>query len=131
MRIDLTPNRKRHSPCSSAAEKHLFLRLQIIYRDRGSKQMLCCLKPLSFSMFKQSLFPSSNANCCLLNTLCRCLFSIVLLWMLLPPQLKGHNCALDTPSWQFEAVRRTLQAWLDTQKKGNITAGQTGDVICA
>merc|ERR1719239_1708253 len=45
--------------------------------------------------------------------------------MLLTPQLEGHNCALDTPSWQFEGVGRTLQAWLDTQKNGNIT-GKTG-----
>ena len=87
--------------------------------------MLCCLTTLSSSMFKQSLFPASNANGCLFYTLWQYLFSIVLLWMLLPPQLEGHNCALDT-SWQFEGVRRTLQAWLDTQKNGNIT-GKTGE----
>ena len=39
----------------------------------------------------------------------------------------NHNCACDSP-WKFHqgSLTRTLNAWLDSQVKGNIT-GQTGD----
>ena len=84
--------------------------------------------PLATSMFVKSLsvISESTVNCCSFNTFWKFFLSIVLLWILLPPQLEAHNCALDTP-WQVQGLRRTLQGWLDTQEKGNIT-GETGEL---
>ena len=65
-------------------------------------------------------------------------FSVVLVILTLPHKLNSgnptqtqldinHNCACDSP-WKFHqgSLTRTLNAWLDSQVKGNIT-GQTGD----
>ena len=84
--------------------------------------------PLATSMFIKSLsvISESTVNCCSFNTFWKFFLSIVLLWILLPPQLEAHNCALDTP-WQVQGLRKTLQGWLDTQEKGNIT-GETGEI---
>ena len=84
--------------------------------------------PLATSMFVKSLsvISESTENCCSFNTFWKFFLSIVLLWILLPPQLEAHNCALDTP-WQVQGLRRTLQGWLDTREKGNIT-GETGEL---
>ena len=40
----------------------------------------------------------------------------------------NHNCACDS-QWKFHqgSLARTLEAWLDSQVRGNIT-GQTGDL---
>ena len=55
-------------------------------------------------------------------------FFFFMCWMLIRlSRVETESCAWDT-RWEVEGVRKTLQAWLDTQEKGNIT-GQTGDYI--
>ena len=67
------------------------------------------------------LYPASNAN---YRPLWRIILCIVFVML---PKVESHNCASDT-HWKFKRLIKTLQGWLDTQKKGNIT-GQTGEFI--
>ena len=62
-----------------------------------------------------------------LLTPCGGFFFLMCRMMIRLSQVEAENCAWDT-GWEMEGVRKTLQAWLDTQEKGNIT-GQTGDYI--
>ena len=130
---------RRHLPWPlvrnmTTLQEHLFSRSQIIDRMQDFEKTDALLRLFQIAMLANT-WNLHTPNVIVLRHLP---LSVVFVILTLPHKLNSgnptqtqqdinHNCACDS-QWTFHqgSLTRTLNAWLDSQVKGNIT-GQTGD----